>query len=121
MKLKQILLIIGLICCIGLLIAPVVGAESCDGVKTNIISCNGSKGGVIEILLLAINILTGGIGVAAIGGIIYGSVLWSSSGGSSDGVKKAKEVIMNVVIGIVAWAVMYSLLNFFIPGGLFAP
>lgn len=75
--------------------------------------------GIWGILLLAINILTAGIGVAAVGGILYGSILYASAGGSPDGVKKAKDIIKNVVIGLVAYALMYSLLNFLIPGGIF--
>jgi len=75
--------------------------------------------GVWGILLLAINILTAGVGVAAVGGIVYGAILYSSAGGSQEQVKKAVGVITNVVIGVVAYALMFSLLNFIIPGGLF--
>lgn len=80
---------------------------------------NVSNTGVWAILLLAINILTAGIGVAAIGGIVYGAILYTSAGGSQEQVKKAMGVITNVVIGVVAYALMFSLLNFLIPGGLF--
>jgi hypothetical protein len=108
---------------------PTTGAPAancCGGVQTTIISCtqdgtgsNVNNSGVWGLLLLAINILTAGVGVAAVGGIVYGSILYTSAGGSPDGVKKAREVITNVVIGIVAYALMYSILNFIIPGGLF--
>jgi len=33
--------------------------------------------------------------------------------------KNAKTIIINVVIGLVAFALMSSFLNFIIPGGLF--
>ena len=75
--------------------------------------------GVFGILVLAINILTAGVGVAAIGGIVYGSILYTSAGGSPEQVKKAMGIITNVVIGVIAYALMFSLLNFIIPGGLF--
>jgi len=75
--------------------------------------------GVWGLLLIAINILTAGIGVAAVAGIVYGSVLYTSAGGSPEQVKKAMGIISNVAIGIVAYALMYALLNFIIPGGLF--
>jgi hypothetical protein len=80
-----------------------------------------SNSGVWGVLLIAINILTAGVGVAAIGGIIYGSILYTSAGGSPEQVKKAMGIITNVVIGVVAYALMFSGLNFIIPGGLFAP
>lgn len=103
-----------------------VGNNGCE-TDTAIIKCSNvdtSKSGVENtglwsILLLAINILTAGVGVAAIGGIVYGSILYTSAGGSQEQVKKAMGIITNVVIGVVAYALMYSALNFLIPGGLF--
>jgi hypothetical protein len=110
------------------LVAPTnTFAESCGGVKTAIIHCDqtGGKNATVEntgawgILLLAINILTAGVGIAAIGGIVYGAILYTSAGGSQEQVKKAMTVITNVVIGVIAYALMFSGLNFLIPGGLF--
>lgn len=75
--------------------------------------------GVWGLLLFAINILTAGIGVLAVAGIVYGSILYTSAGGNPEQTKKAMGIISNVVIGIVAYALMYALLNFLIPGGLF--
>lgn len=110
------------------LVAPTnTFAESCGGVETAIIHCDqtGGKNATVEntgawgILLLAINILTAGVGIAAIGGIVYGAILYTSAGGSPEQVKKAMTVITNVVIGVIAYALMFSGLNFLIPGGLF--
>jgi hypothetical protein len=154
MNIKQTLKIgmLVFIMALGLSVAAVPhrasATGSCDGVDTNIISCNqdssngtcpdgtvvalssscpdGSKPilaventGVWGLLLMAINILTAGIGILAVAGIVYGSVLYASAGGSPEQVKKAMGIISNVVIGIVAYALMYALLNFLIPGGLF--
>jgi len=141
-------LVIGVFLAIGLVVtaAPIALAD-CGGVETAIISCDqggksqcfdgrapdkdgncsdGSKPtvdledtGAWGILLLAINILSAGVGVVAVGGVIYGSILYTSAGGSPEQVKKAMSIITNVVIGILAYALMFSLLNFLIPGGLF--
>lgn len=143
MSLKQTILTIALFIGVGaFLVSPVVsaadpvirkcgnvelktGQSCCGGVITSVISCAEPGGGAVEnngiwsLLLQAINILTAGIGVAAVGGILYGSIMYASAGGSADQVKKAKEVITNVVIGLIAYALMYSFLNFIIPGGLF--
>lgn len=75
--------------------------------------------GVWGILLVVINILTAGVGILAVAGIVYGSVLYASAGGSAEQVKKAVTVFTNVIIGIVAYVGMYAFLNFIIPGGLF--
>lgn len=101
--------------------------QCCGGVETSIITCaetgeeNGGirTSGIWGILLLAINILTAGIGIAAVAGIVYGSILYTSAGGSPEQVKKAMGIITNVVIGVLAYALMYAGLNFLIPGGLF--
>ena len=105
--------------------APQVSAE-CAGADTSIIQCDeGSSDtiqgtGVWALLLMAINILTGLIGVAALGGIVYGAVLYTSAGGNAEQIKKASTVFTNVVLGVIAYAGMYALLNFLIPGGVFA-
>lgn len=108
-----------------MLVPPVLAAK-CGGVNTSIIDCpdqDGSgglgKNGVWGVLLLILNILTAGIGVAAVGGIVYGSILYTSSGGSMDQIKRAKDIIRNTVIGILAYALMFAFLNYLIPGGLF--
>jgi len=130
MKIKQTiktLVMSALLLTAGLVVLTptLVSAEECAGVTTAIIHCNETGDGAIEqsgawgLLLIAINILTAGVGIAAIGGIIYGAVLYTSAGGSPEQVKKAMGIITNVVIGVVAYALMFSGLNFLIPGGLF--
>lgn len=79
-----------------------------------------SNTGIWGILLLAINILTAGIGVAAVGGVVYGSILYTTAGGSPEQVKKARTVIINTVVGLILYALMFSFLNFIIPGGMFS-
>ena len=113
----------------AVMVSPTVLAINNCGVETSIINCDNIKvdktgknienTGLWSILLLTINILTAGIGVLAVAGIVYGSILYTSAGDSSEKVSKAREVIRNVVIGILAYALMYAFLNFIIPGGLF--
>lgn len=106
-----------------------VFAATNNGCETDtaIIKCNNvdvSKGdykntGLWSILITVINILTVGVGVVALGGIVYGSVLYTSAGGNQEQVKKAMGIFTNVVIGVIAFAGMWALLNFLIPGGVF--
>jgi hypothetical protein len=133
MKIKQTILSIGLVLFATIATPIAVFADGSCGtaaypVQTSIITCKNvtntgtdpTTTAIWSLLLMAINILTAGVGVAAVGGIVYGSIMYASAGGSPDQVKKAREIITNVVIGIIAYALMYSLLNFLIPGGLFA-
>lgn len=129
MRIKQILSYGMLALPVVLLLAVVVNqdiyAASCGGVDTAIISCDEDGGDTIEesgvwgLLELAINIMLAGVGVAAVIGIVYGAILYTSAGGSPDKVKKAMEVIRNTVIGLLAFALMWSALQWLIPGGVF--
>ena len=102
-------------------------SKCCGGVKTSIISgdlCGTNEGdlknnSVYKLLIGALNILTAAIGVAAVGGIGYGALLYTTAQNSPEQTKRAISIITNVVIGIVAYGLMYVLLNFLIPGGIF--
>jgi hypothetical protein len=122
MRIKQTLIVFALMIGLGgFFISPIVSAEdapSSKAVSTSIIPCNDSKDGINCLLKLAINILTAGIGIAAVGGVVYGSILYTTAGGSAEQMKEAKQIIFNVVLGLVAYALMYSVLNYIIPGGL---
>ncbi len=131
MKLKQTVVvgIVGVLSTFGLLTltSSAVGAAECGGVTTSIISCTeDNTGGSVEnngiwgLLLLTLRIMTAGVGVLAVGGIVYGAILYTSAGDRSEQVKKAISVITNVVIGLVAYVAMYALLEFLIPGGVFS-
>ncbi|MNQ27267.1 hypothetical protein D3C85_405220 [compost metagenome] len=147
MKLKQT--VVNFVVVVGMssfFVAPAVSAAECGGVQTSVISCSESgkvtctdgkaptdnkcadgsnpspvdSNGVWGILKLAIQIMTTGVGILAVGGIVYGSILYTSAGGSSEQTKKAIGIITNVVIGLIAYALMFAITNFLIPGGLFS-
>ena len=128
-KLTQLIIAMGVVFSVGT-VAPlsVVGAAECAGVTTAIIPCSQTGGdkasakdtGVWGLLVLALNILTAGVGIAAVGGIVYAAILYTSASDRAEQVKKAKDTIQNVAIGIAAYAGMYLFLNFLIPGGIFS-
>jgi len=137
MRIKQTIrnVMAGFFLLLGLIVltTPNNVSADCGGISTSIINCpdqdgtdkngNGSldveETGVWGILLLIVNILTAGVGVLALAGIVYGSVLYTSAGGNQEQVKKAMGIFTNVVIGVLAFAAMWALLNFLIPGGVF--
>lgn len=101
-------------------------SQTCGGVNTSIINCSEDDGkngvensGVWAILNMVIQIMSAGVGVLALAGVVYGAVLYTSAGGNPEQVKKAKTMFTNVAIGVIAFAGMYTLLNFIIPGGVF--
>ena len=97
-----------------------MATNSCGGAETSIISCEGTGStAIIDIIKQVIKILTAGIGIAAFGAVVYGAFLYTTSEGSPDKVKKAREVWMNTVIGLLMFAFMVAITNFIIPGGVF--
>lgn len=105
-------------------------AGCCGGVKTSILSgewCGddvndptAESSSIYNILISVLNILTVGVGIAAIGGLGYGALLYTTAENKPEQVKKAIGIMTNVVIGLVAYALMYLFLNFLIPGGIFS-
>ena len=102
------------------------GTGDCGGVETAIIKCNENNqsgdiedNGVWGLLLITLNIMTAGVGILAVGGIVYASILYTTAEDNSSQTKKAIDIITNVVIGLVAYALMWAGLNFLIPGGIF--
>lgn len=94
-----------------------------ETVDTNIIG--GGNGvevtggqGIYDILRLIVTILTYGLGVAATIGVVIAGVMYLTAKDSPDKVAAAKKRLIEVVIGLVAWAVMAAVLNWLIPGGV---
>lgn len=129
-KITTLTLAVAAMAGIATVAAPAAHALECAGVKTSIIGgdvCKDARenaqdaqnSGIWSVLLLALNILTAGVGIAAVGGIVYGSIMYASASDRQDQTKKGMDIIKNTVIGLIAYGLMYLVLNFLIPGGIF--
>lgn len=96
----------------------IIGGDVCGNVVKD--STDIKQSGVWALLILVLNILTAGVGIAAVGGIAYGAALYASSADKPEQAKAGMTFIKNVVIGLIAYALMFIILNFLIPGGLFS-
>ena len=74
--------------------------------------------GIYAILRLIVTILTYGLGVAATIGVVIAGVMYLTAKDSPDKVAAAKKRLIEVVLGLVAWAMMAAVLNWLIPGGV---
>lgn len=109
-----------------MLAAPNAYAGDVCGTKTTIIEVDCVKdsdkledNAIWGILLMVITIMTAGVGLLAVGGLVYGAILYATAREQAGQITKAKETIANVVLGLVLYAFMWSLLQFLIPGGVF--
>lgn len=71
-----------------------------------------------DILKLLLNILVYGMGAAAVFGVVIVGIQYMTARDDVAQVAKAKKRLIEIVIGLVAWALMYMVLNWLVPGGI---
>lgn len=72
-------------------------------------------GGVLKFIM---TILSVGVGIVAVGGIVYGALLYSSARDNGGQTEQAMTIIRNVVIGVLLYIFMITILNWLVPGGV---
>lgn len=70
------------------------------------------------ILKIILNVLVYGMGAAAVFGVVVAGILYMTAGDDPAKVARAKKLLIEIVIGLVAWALMFTVLNWLIPGGI---
>lgn len=110
----------------SMLVAPAFAACSKDQlaegcVSTAILgdgcSCDGGQGESINnILQLVVNILSVGIGVLAVIGIVVVGIQYLTAGGNEEQTRKAKRRLLEIVIGVAAYILIYAILRWLLPG-----
>lgn len=109
--------------------APTAVAYTCGGVETSVdFTMDGAYKGLCEadgaspisaMLLWAISIMSIGVGIAVVIGIILGGIKYAMSDGDTGKAKEGREIITNSIIGLFLFIFLYAGANFLIPGGLF--
>jgi len=99
------------------------GVYCCGGTQTSIdFNCKTNEAGnlsITSVLLTVINFLAIGVGIAVVGGIVYGAVRYITSDGNAAQAQQGISIIVNSVIGLLLFIFMYAIINFLVPGGLF--
>ncbi|GHU07718.1 hypothetical protein FACS189431_2750 [Alphaproteobacteria bacterium] len=60
-----------------------------------------------------------GVSIVVVLMVIVGAIRYMTAGGNQEGAKKGIEIIRNAIIALVLYMVMWALLNFLVPGGVF--
>ena len=85
---------------------------------------NSDKGGsdnpIYGILITTVNILAGLVSLAVVGGILYGAFLYTTARDNSQQTQKGIQVITDAVIALILFFLLYAVINFLVPGGLFS-
>lgn len=115
-KITVLMLAVGMIGVINLLTAQMVFAD-CVGVPTGTVNCE-SNNGVTALLGIVLNVITFGVGVAGTIGFVLAGYQYMTATDSPAKVVQAKERMMYIVIGLVMYAVLWTFLQFLMPGNL---
>jgi hypothetical protein cdiviTM7_00602 len=71
-----------------------------------------------DILNMVLVVVTTGVGIAAVGSIVFAGVLYITARDNAAQVSKAKTMITNTIVGIIAYILMWAFLEWIIPGGI---
>lgn len=107
--------------------ADAAGINKCDTVVTYFdFDCGTAKttsGGrqnpIVSLLLTILSWVTGLVSMAAIGGIIYGGILYAGAQDNSGQTQKGIMYVVNSTIALLLWFAAFALINYIVPGGLF--
>lgn len=96
-----------------------------DGVRTSILGggeCytdDGKGSGIFDILAVVLNVMTIGVGVLGVLGIVISGIQYLTARDNEAQMAKAKQRIFEVALGLLVYAAMYALLQWLLPGGIF--
>ena len=74
------------------------------------------KDGINNLLKLVVNILLYGLGAAATLGVVIAGSLYLTARDNPQQVARAKMRLIEISIGLAAWAMLFGLLQFLLPG-----
>ena len=74
------------------------------------------KEGIFKVLSFALDIMTIGIGILAVIGILVVGVQYLTAGDNVGQTEKAKRRMLEIIIGLVIYIVVYGLLKWLLPG-----
>lgn len=118
---KTIILALALAFCFASLFSPNVFAEDSSEITETTFFGNlkddGNGCGVYTVLNAVLDIMTTGIGILGVIGIIVVGIQYLTGGGNETQTQKAKRRMVEIVIGLAAFAILYSLLQWLLPGG----
>lgn len=92
------------------------GAEA----RVNLLECDETGGAstFADVLRIFVVVLSFGVGIAAVGGIAWSAIQYSSAEDNQSNVSAARERIRNIVIGLILYGFMMAIVNWLVPGGI---
>lgn len=105
----------------GVWLAITIGGRHCiaNPPPTNNTNVDITKNVIFGYLKDLIKFLTGGAGVLAVGGVVWGGISYSMAKGNPGQIQKSIKIILNSLLGLLLFFLLAAIFNYLIPGGLF--
>lgn len=89
--------------------------DACTPIQTAVLP---EDWGVEEILRLVLDVIVYGLGAVAVLGVVIAGIAYMTARDNATQAAAARKRLIEVAIGLVAWGVMFGVLNWLVPGGL---
>ena len=84
------------------------------------IGCRGEGNAIVDMLFAFIRILSGGIGLALIGSVIYAGFEYATASGDPNKTGLAKKrLVSTLLVALPIYLLTYAILNWIVPGAIF--
>lgn len=94
-------------------------AANCDGQNGKLEDCFKNHNPLVGRLNQVMNFLSAGVGIIVVVMVIIGGLQYTAAGNNPQAVTAAKKKISNALIAFVAFMLLYSFMQWLIPGGPF--
>lgn len=116
-------MLIVLTCVVAILSIPfLVNGQvfaDCGDIETNLIDCEEGEDPVCHILNLVVEIMSIGIGILGVIGIVISGIQYMTAGGNEEKARKSKRRLLELVIGLALFAGLAVIVDWLNPSGLF--
>lgn len=78
--------------------------------------CDNTDVGISCLVKEGLQVMSGIVGVAVVGGVVWGGITYATASGSPANVQKGRKIIGNSLMGLILFALMYAIIAFLLPG-----
>lgn len=93
--------------------------KSCEACKKGDPNCLENNQIVKRVINPIVKVLSGLVALVIAGSIIYGGIQYSAAGDRADALQAAKKRITNSIIALAVFLLIFTILQWLIPGGIF--
>lgn len=92
---------------------------STDCKAANVRGLNENNCGIIKLITVVTNVLSGIVGVVIVAMLIVGGIQYSTAGPDPSKVQAARQKISNAILALILFIFGFALLQWLVPGGVF--